>query len=149
MTCRFLPPAVRDVREAARYYEEKVPGLGFEFIAEVRLPCAGLWRTHRLGVRSTTNFGGVEPPGSLTASSTRSKAKTSSSLRSCTFTDIRTLGEGICDSVVVSPNAGAHLAFQPAGSPDFPVRWSSGRLEVAPAGRQECLPYTAPVRGKT
>ena len=36
MTCRFLPPAVRDVREAARYYEEKVPGLGFEFIAEVR-----------------------------------------------------------------------------------------------------------------
>ena len=36
MTFRFLPPAVREVREAARYYEEKVPGLGFDFIAEVR-----------------------------------------------------------------------------------------------------------------
>jgi plasmid stabilization system protein ParE len=36
MTFRFLPPAAREVREACRYYEEKVPGLGFEFIAEVR-----------------------------------------------------------------------------------------------------------------
>jgi plasmid stabilization system protein ParE len=36
MTFRFLPPAAREVREAARYYEEKVPGLGFDFIAEVR-----------------------------------------------------------------------------------------------------------------
>ena len=36
MTYRFLPPAAREVREAARYYEEKVPGLGFDFIAEVR-----------------------------------------------------------------------------------------------------------------
>jgi plasmid stabilization system protein ParE len=36
MTFRFLPPAAREVREAARYYEEKVPGLGFEFIAELR-----------------------------------------------------------------------------------------------------------------
>ena len=36
MTFRFLPPAAREVREAARHYEEKVPGLGFDFIAEVR-----------------------------------------------------------------------------------------------------------------
>ena len=36
MTYRFLSPAAREVREAARYYEEKVPGLGFDFIAEVR-----------------------------------------------------------------------------------------------------------------
>ena len=36
MTCRLLAPAVREVKEAARYYEERVPGLGFEFIAEVR-----------------------------------------------------------------------------------------------------------------
>jgi hypothetical protein len=36
MTFRFLPPAAREVREAARYYEEKVPGLGFDFMAEVR-----------------------------------------------------------------------------------------------------------------
>jgi plasmid stabilization system protein ParE len=35
-TWRLLPPAAREVREAARYYEQKVPGLGFEFIAEVR-----------------------------------------------------------------------------------------------------------------
>jgi plasmid stabilization system protein ParE len=36
MTFRFLPPAAREVREAARYYEERVPGLGAEFISEVR-----------------------------------------------------------------------------------------------------------------
>ena len=36
MTYRFLTPAAREVREAARYYQEKVPGLGFDFIAEVR-----------------------------------------------------------------------------------------------------------------
>ena len=36
MSYRFLPPAAREVGEAARYYEEKVPGLGFDFIAEVR-----------------------------------------------------------------------------------------------------------------
>ena len=36
MTFRFLPPAAREVREAARYYEERVPGLGFDFLAEVR-----------------------------------------------------------------------------------------------------------------
>jgi len=36
MTYRFLPPAGREVREAARFYEEKASGLGFDFIAEVR-----------------------------------------------------------------------------------------------------------------
>ena len=36
MTYRFLPPAAREVREAARYYEDRVPGLGFDFITEVR-----------------------------------------------------------------------------------------------------------------
>jgi plasmid stabilization system protein ParE len=36
MTWQLLPPAARELREAARFYEEKVPGLGFEFIAAVR-----------------------------------------------------------------------------------------------------------------
>jgi hypothetical protein len=36
VTYRFLPPAVREVREAAHYYEARVPGLGFDFLAEVR-----------------------------------------------------------------------------------------------------------------
>jgi hypothetical protein len=36
MTYRFLSPAAREVAEAARYYEERAPGLGFEFISEVR-----------------------------------------------------------------------------------------------------------------
>jgi plasmid stabilization system protein ParE len=36
MTYRFLPPAAREVKAAARYYEERVPGLGFEFISEVQ-----------------------------------------------------------------------------------------------------------------
>ncbi len=37
MTFRLLPPAVREIREAAKFYEERVPGLGFAFLAEVRL----------------------------------------------------------------------------------------------------------------
>jgi plasmid stabilization system protein ParE len=36
MTYRLLPPAIRELREAARYYEDRVPGLGFDFVAEVR-----------------------------------------------------------------------------------------------------------------
>ena len=36
MTYRLLASAAREVKEAARYYEERVPGLGFEFISEVR-----------------------------------------------------------------------------------------------------------------
>lgn len=36
MTCRFLAPAAREVKAAARFYEQKVPGLGFDFLAEVR-----------------------------------------------------------------------------------------------------------------
>ena len=36
MTFRFLLPAGREVKEAARYYEDKVPGLGFDFIGEIR-----------------------------------------------------------------------------------------------------------------
>jgi len=36
MTFRLLPAAAREIREAARYYEEAVPGLGFDFIAELR-----------------------------------------------------------------------------------------------------------------
>jgi plasmid stabilization system protein ParE len=36
VTSRFLAPAAHEIREAARYYEDKVPGLGFDFIGEVR-----------------------------------------------------------------------------------------------------------------
>jgi plasmid stabilization system protein ParE len=36
MTFRFLPPAAREVKEAAKFYEDRVSGLGFDFIAEVR-----------------------------------------------------------------------------------------------------------------
>lgn len=36
MKFRILPPAAKEVREAARYYEQAVPGLGFEFVDEVR-----------------------------------------------------------------------------------------------------------------
>ena len=32
----LLPPAARELREAARFYERRVPKLGFDFIAEVR-----------------------------------------------------------------------------------------------------------------
>ncbi len=36
MTSRFLAPAIQEIKEAARYYESRVPGLGFDFISEVR-----------------------------------------------------------------------------------------------------------------
>jgi plasmid stabilization system protein ParE len=36
MNFRLLPPATRELREAAKYYENRVPGLGFDFLQEVR-----------------------------------------------------------------------------------------------------------------
>jgi toxin ParE1/3/4 len=36
MTFRLLLPAAREINEAARYYEDKVPGLDFDFLSEVR-----------------------------------------------------------------------------------------------------------------
>lgn len=36
MTFRLLAPAVREIKEAAQFYEDRVPGLGFDFIAEFR-----------------------------------------------------------------------------------------------------------------
>lgn len=36
MTFRLLPPAALEIKEAANFYEHRVPGLGFDFIAEVR-----------------------------------------------------------------------------------------------------------------
>ena len=36
MTLRFLAPAAAEVRATTWYYEDKVPGLGFDFISEVR-----------------------------------------------------------------------------------------------------------------
>jgi hypothetical protein len=36
MTFRLLPPAAHEIKEAVRFYEERVPGLGFDFMNEVR-----------------------------------------------------------------------------------------------------------------
>jgi len=36
MKFRLLPPAAGELRSAARYYEEQIPGLGHDFIQEVR-----------------------------------------------------------------------------------------------------------------
>ena len=35
MTWRFLSPAITEIADAADYYEEKVPGLGSDFLDEV------------------------------------------------------------------------------------------------------------------
>ncbi|MEQ1842844.1 MAG: type II toxin-antitoxin system RelE/ParE family toxin [Verrucomicrobiales bacterium] len=35
MTYRFLTPALRELAHAAEFYEEKVPGLGADFIGEL------------------------------------------------------------------------------------------------------------------
>jgi len=36
MKFRLLRPAWQELREAAKYYEDRVPGLGFDFLQEVR-----------------------------------------------------------------------------------------------------------------
>lgn len=36
MKFRLLPPAKQELRDAARYYENRVPGLGHDFLREVR-----------------------------------------------------------------------------------------------------------------
>jgi hypothetical protein len=36
MNFRILLPAIREILEAARFYQEAVPGLGFDFLAEIR-----------------------------------------------------------------------------------------------------------------
>ena len=36
MNFRLLPPARQELRDAARYYEDCVPGLGHDFLQEVR-----------------------------------------------------------------------------------------------------------------
>jgi hypothetical protein len=36
MKHRLLPAAVQDLRIAAKYYEDRVPGFGFDFLQEVR-----------------------------------------------------------------------------------------------------------------
>jgi plasmid stabilization system protein ParE len=36
MKFKLLPPAAAELRAAAKYYEERVRGLGFDFITEVR-----------------------------------------------------------------------------------------------------------------
>jgi plasmid stabilization system protein ParE len=36
MKFRLLPPAAGELRAAARYYELQIPGLGHDFLAEVR-----------------------------------------------------------------------------------------------------------------
>jgi plasmid stabilization system protein ParE len=36
MKYRILPPAVAEIREAVAFYESRVPGLGRQFLAEVR-----------------------------------------------------------------------------------------------------------------
>jgi hypothetical protein len=37
MTLRFLTPALVEIREAAEYYDERVSGLGADFLDEVKL----------------------------------------------------------------------------------------------------------------
>jgi plasmid stabilization system protein ParE len=36
MKFRLLPPAAGELRSAAHYYEKQIPGLGHDFLAEIR-----------------------------------------------------------------------------------------------------------------
>ncbi|HXI68979.1 MAG TPA: hypothetical protein VNN22_01340 [Verrucomicrobiae bacterium] len=55
MKFRLLPPAAGELRSAARYYEAQVPGLGRDFLHEVRAtivrirPMAGSLAAARCG----------------------------------------------------------------------------------------------------
>jgi hypothetical protein len=66
MKFRLLPPAVSELRAAARYYELQIPGLGHDFLAEVRATILRISHSMR-------KFAAVAPIVSLTASSTQWK----------------------------------------------------------------------------
>ena len=40
MKFRLLPPAIQDLRDAARFYQDQVPGFGHDFLQEVRAAIA-------------------------------------------------------------------------------------------------------------
>jgi hypothetical protein len=56
MKVRFLAEADAEFRETARYYEDKAPGLGIAFIAEVHRVAAIVASQSSIGVRWMMNF---------------------------------------------------------------------------------------------
>ncbi|GFO58017.1 hypothetical protein GMST_03420 [Geomonas silvestris] len=51
MRAKFLPEAAEEFREAASYYEQKAPGVGFVFVAEVHR-AVEIARSHPLSGRA-------------------------------------------------------------------------------------------------
>ncbi len=56
MTFRFLSPALIELTEAAEYYEEKVPGLGTEFIDEADAALALILNYPEAWTRVSENY---------------------------------------------------------------------------------------------
>lgn len=56
MKVRFLSEADVEFRESARYYEDKAPGLGIAFIAEVHRVAAVVASQPSMAVRWMMNF---------------------------------------------------------------------------------------------
>jgi len=59
MSYRFLPQAQRDLSDALDYYEMCQPGLGTEFLVEVRQPFRVLWNIPMGGHRFLTMLAAV------------------------------------------------------------------------------------------
>ncbi|MGQ0835171.1 MAG: type II toxin-antitoxin system RelE/ParE family toxin [Gammaproteobacteria bacterium] len=51
MNVAFLPAAERELREAARYYEARAPGLGSELIVELERICSVIAERNEIGPR--------------------------------------------------------------------------------------------------
>ncbi len=63
MGLEYLPEAVADAEEVTRYYEERVPGLGSRFRAEVEIVCAAIVRNPLLWRERPGGFRRVNIPG--------------------------------------------------------------------------------------
>ena len=59
----FLPEASGEAEEATRYYEERVPGLGVRFRAEVESVCASIVRQPLLWRERAGGYRRVNLPG--------------------------------------------------------------------------------------
>jgi len=59
----FLPEAAAEAEEAARYYEQHVPGLGARFRMEVESACAAIIRQPLLWRKQPGGFSRVNLPG--------------------------------------------------------------------------------------
>lgn len=104
MNFRLLPPAALEIRQAARYYETQVPGLGHDFIQEVRQPFCASLNGSKPGSRWKRTSAAVAPTVFPMESFIRLNRLRCWFLRLCTFIANRTPGEKIFRKFRVQSN---------------------------------------------